>query len=268
MINVNEVKQYAEWLAKKWQSGAIFSPDQFNLVLPNVVRSLVRKYYGVPEEYQVGNPMPRIAADQTQLVRDYLGLLRPTTNITLTQGVGDLPLDYIHKSTAVYDHIEVVKVNKVLEQAQAEDCPCDDDTTMQKPASEVKNNETIIKTVPIMFLTDEMFDWSVASTTRKPTLQYPIARMVSGTGTLQRIEVAPKEIKSIRLTYYRYPKKPFWNYTTAGGFSTFNPVGSQNIELPEICAEEVVLMCLQRMGISIREPMLINWAEKQRQQGS
>ena len=37
MININEVKQYAEFLAKKWQSGAILSPDQFNLVIPNVV---------------------------------------------------------------------------------------------------------------------------------------------------------------------------------------------------------------------------------------
>ena len=43
MININEVKQYTEFLAKKWQSGAVFSPDQFNLTIPNVVRSQTLK---------------------------------------------------------------------------------------------------------------------------------------------------------------------------------------------------------------------------------
>ena len=80
--------------------------------------------------------------------------------------------------------------------------------------------------------------------------------------------MAPIDLGKIGLTYLRYPKKPFWNYTTAGGFSTYNPVGSQDIEMPEICAEEVVYMCLNRLGISIREPMLIQWAERNRQMGS
>ena len=50
MINVNEVKEYAEFLAKKWQSGGSLAPNEFNLLLPNIQRDIIRKYYGVPEE--------------------------------------------------------------------------------------------------------------------------------------------------------------------------------------------------------------------------
>lgn len=262
MININEVKQYAEFLAKKWQSGAILSPDQFNLVIPNVVRNIVRRYYGLPEQYAPGMPMPAISADETQLVRDYLSALKPTVTLTVnSNGIATLPPDYIHKSTARYLYSAMSKVSQPVSDSDCDNCDDDsDNATIQGPI--LPKNETITSPKPIVFLSDEQFDWSVNSYQRLPTKEYPIAKMVAG-----GIQFAPSNLGSVEFTYFRYPIKPVWGYTTANGFNTYNPTTSTNIELPEICAEEVVFATLQRLGISIREPMLINWADKQRQTG-
>lgn len=260
MISINEVKQYTEFLAKKWQSGAVMTPDQFNLVMPNVVRSIVRKYYGVPEQYQVNNPSPPIAMDNTQLVVDYLSAIKKTVTLPVdSQGLATVPDDYIHKSTARYLML-VTEKNVVTAPETDDDCDCEEDT-IQGPTPAKYINTTNYR--PIRFLTDDQFDAEKQSSIRKPSKKYPIAR-VKGL----KIEVAPIDLDKIELSYVRYPAKPKWNYTTAGGFATYNPVGSQDIEMPEICAEEIVYMCLNRLGISIREPMLIQWAERNRQMGS
>jgi hypothetical protein len=261
MIGINEVKQYTEFLAKKWQSGAVMTPDQFNLTIPNVVRSMVRKYYGLPEQYQINNPSPAIAMDNTQLVVDYLSAIKTTATLTVTaQGYATLPSDYIHKSTARYLMLVTEKNNPVV--AEDEDCDCDEDNvTVQGPVP--AKNITKTKYRPIRFLTDDQFDAEKQSAIREPSMKYPIARIKG-----LEIEVAPIDLGKIELTYVRYPKKPFWNYTVNQGIATYSPTGSQNIEMPEICAEEIVYMCLNRLGISIREPMLIQWAERNRQMGS
>ncbi len=271
MINVNEIKQYAEFLAKKWQSGAILAPDQFNLVLPNVVRSIVRKYYGIPEQYMAGMPMPPISADETQLVRDYLATLKETTELIVPNtGIAKLPANYIHKSRAVYLKQTTTPVNMVeLKASQPDDdCDCDDDNPTIQGAPPRKNITTTT-THPVRFRSDEQFDWDCNSSLHQPSLEYPIAKMVASGDSNQpiAIEFAPRDIGKVEFTYYRYPLTPVWGYTTAGGFATYNPATSTNVELPLICAEEVVFSCLQRLGISIREPMLINWADKQRQMG-
>lgn len=263
MININEVKQYTEFLAKKWQSGAIFTPDQFNLTIPNVVRSIVRKYYGTPEQYQVGNPMPAIGMDITQLVVDYLSALKQTTPLSVDiNGFAVLPNDYLHKSSAIYKFITTSNV--VSDTVDNDDCGCDDDGEVGTTQGAVPaKTQSVTKFRPVRFLTDDQFDAERQSAIRTPSKQYPIARIKG-----LKIEVAPVDLKSIELTYLRYPKKPVWGYTTAGGFSTYNASTSQDIEMPEVCAEEIVYMCLNRLGISIREPMLIQWAERNRQMGS
>lgn len=262
MINVNEIKQYTEFLAKKWQSGAIFTPDQFNLTIPNVVRSLVRKYYGIPEQYQVGNPMPAIAMDITQLVVDYLSALKQSMDLSVNRdGIATLPPDYIHKSRAIYKLITTSKVEADV--VENDDCGCDDDAPTGTIQGAMKpKTQSVTEYRPIRFLTDDQFDAERQSAIRVPSKKHPIAR-IKGLS----IELAPTDLKKIELTYVRYPKKPVWGYTTSGGFSLYNPATSQDIEMPEICAEEVVYMCLNRLGISIREPMLIQWAERNRQMG-
>lgn len=266
MINVNEVKQYAEFLAKKWQSGGQMSPDEFNLTLPNVVRDIVRKYYGVPEEYRVGDPQSHISYEVTQLVKDYLSALKPVVTLTVdADGFAPLPDDYLHKSALRYRYATVSKVNK-YKQAVADGVSkeCNDTNTLQVAKDKIVNSETTWKWVPVRVLTDEQFDWEGASIVRTPTKEYPIARFEAG-----KIQFMPQDLGKVDFSYIRYPLKPVWGYTVAtNGVATYDAATSVNIELPEICGSEVVMALLQKIGISIREPMLINWADKTRQMGS
>ena len=271
MIAINEVKEYCEFLAKKSQSGGAFTPKQFNLVIPNIVRDIVRKYYGVPEQYAPGMPQPLISAEITQLVRDYLSGLKPTVPLAVdSEGYAILPDDYIHKSSARYiknlvspiDPLIALKAAHVCEDG----CGCEDNggdaPTLQQGKDAPKyTSET--QTRAIRFLSDTQFDWDAQSITRKPDLDYPIARMEAG-----KIQFLPCGLHQVQFTYFRYPKTPYWNSTSANGVTTYDPVGSQDIELPTICTSEVTLACLSKLGISIREQQIVNWAERTRQQGS
>lgn len=266
MINVNEVKQYIEFLSRKSQSGGVFTPNEFNLVLPKVVFDIVRKYYGVPEEYQFGNPEPRIAADNTQLVRDYLSQLKPVVMLPVNNGFVNLPSDYIHKSSArvrdLFNH------GTDEEQLLKEECDCTGDCSCRNdvgtPTLPKKPTPIVVERYyPIAFMSDEQFNWAMNSIKRYPTKEYPIARMQPN-----QIEIAPRDISTIELSYYRYPVKPVWGYTLQLATATYNPATSTNIELPDICGTEVVLAMLNKLGISIREQQVINWSERTRQQGS
>jgi hypothetical protein len=266
MINVNEVKQYIEFLSRKSQSGGVFTPNEFNLVLPKVVFDIVRKYYGVPEEYQFGNPEPRIAADNTQLVRDYLSQLKPVVMLPVNNGFVNLPSDYIHKSSArvrdLFNH------GTDEEQLLKEECDCTGDCSCRNdvgtPTLPKKPTPIVVERYyPIAFMSDEQFNWAMNSIKRYPTKEYPIARMQPN-----QIEIAPRDISAVELSYYRYPVKPVWGYTLQSGLATYDPATSTNIELPDICGTEVVLAMLNKLGISIREQQVINWSERTRQQGS
>ena len=92
---------------------------------------------------------------------------------------------------------------------------------------------------------------------RKPTKEYPIATFLDN----DIIQFYPQDIKSVWFTYLRYPKIPFWAYTIApDGYPTYNPAGSTDIELPEMCMDELAATLLNRIGISVREQGLSNWA--------
>lgn len=266
MINVNEVKQYIEFLSRKSQSGGVFTPNEFNLVLPKVVFDIVRKYYGVPEEYQVGHPEPRIAADNTQLVRDYLSQLKPVVMLPVVNGYAPLPTDYIHKSSARVR--DLFNDGTDEEELLKNDCDCIGDCSCRNdvdtPTLPKKPTPIVVeKYYPIAFMSDEQFNWAMNSIKRYPTKEYPIARMQPN-----QIEIAPRSISSIELSYYRYPVKPVWGYTLQLGIAIYDPNTSTNIELPDICGTEVVLAMLNKLGISIREQQVINWSERTRQQGS
>lgn len=269
MILVNEVYRYIDFLAKKSQTGGTFTPDEFNLALPFVTNDMFRKYYGVPEEYQVGHPEPHIGADNTQLVRDYLSTFKAIKTEVVTNGKFPNPSDYVHKSSArVVAYVnEKVSEEALLQKACTceHDCECSNDVgtpTLQQGVS------TLTKTnrknyYPITFMSDEQFNWCLNSTKRFPSIEFPIARMQSG-----YIEIAPPAVGEVELSYYRKPIKPFWNSTSVNGQTTYNPTGSTNIELPDVCGTEFVLAMLGKLGISIREEQLINWADRTRQKGS
>lgn len=261
-INVNTLKNYVQFLAAKDVAGGYIPPDRFNEMLPIVVHKMIRKYYGVPEEYQPGMPMPRISYEITQLVTDYVSQLIETVLLNVdTFGKAIKPEDYLHLSSLSVnsnivltdEEIDDIESNKVVSKC------CETVQSKYKSSvSKVKNQWRVVTPVA------EKERWAILdSVLRQPTSQYPICVFLAD----DTIQFYPEYIKLAYMSYIRYPKKPIWGYTIVGGIPVYDPNTSVDIELPEICADELAVTILDRLGITIREPGLVEWSRYIKEKG-
>lgn len=252
-IGINTLYNYVAYLAAKDISGGFIPPDRWNEMVPILVDKMVRKYYGTPEEYQAGMPMPRIAYEITQLVTDYISQLKVETIINVpSSGKVTKPTDYLHKSSLAVSSFAIPDEQDEPDEVTA-DC-CGNETVQNKKK---KSQRTIpTRWVPVTVVSEnERWSW-ISSSLRTPTMENPIAVFLGN----DEIQFYPQDIRSVYLTYIRYPKRPVWNYNIVGGIAVYNPVGSQDIELPMICADEMAVTILDRVGITIREPGLIDYS--------
>lgn len=60
----------------------------------------------------------------------------------------------------------------------------------------------------------------------------------------------------IQLTYIRAPKKPRWGYTDTPLSAVYNPLTSQDFELPEVTHKDICFKVLSYMGIATRDAQL------------
>lgn len=263
MISVNECYLFVQDVANKFQTGADFTPDQFNRYLPIVVNEAIRKYYGKPENYRVGSPVSNINYEQTQLVRDYLQKIkvRSTPFIINKSGELKLPDNYLHYSSLDYYYYAY----KVNEPDGAVECtchstPCTCNKTTKKQhwiAGKTRNKEVIQKHAPIKVVTDDQWAPYLNDSIRKPNREYPIAKF-DGDDVLV---FAPYYLKKVYMSYLRYPKKPFWNSTESEGVAVYQASGSQDIEMPEIMMKEIAMGVLDLIGINTREEGIIQYAK-------
>lgn len=250
-IGIHTLKNYVEYLGAKDISGGFIPPARWNEMVPILVNKMVAKYYGLPEQYQVGMPQPAITYESTQAVIDYLSQLKAEKVYQVANtGRVTLPSDYLHKSSAVVTIYKNTPVNE--DDAPTADC-CYNETVQVRKQGKVKY---IQKWYPVTFVSEqERWTW-LASSLRKPTQEFPIAVFVGS----DELQFYPTDIKQAILIYIRYPKTPVWAYTINQGIPVYNPAGSQDIELPEILADEMAVTILERLGIVIREPGLVDWS--------
>jgi hypothetical protein len=254
IIGVDQLKRYIEYLAAKDISGGYIPPVDYNDSIAILTNKIVRKYFGLPEQYQPGSPIPGISWEVSQLVTDYISQLKPTKILSVDKnGIATKPSDYLHKSSIGASWITVVE--NTDNDTLAEEC-CEEGETVQ--TTKAKSTKTMydVSWIPVTVVSDnEKYSW-IGSELRKPTKQYPIAIFEDA----DKIQFYPQNIKSVKFTYIRYPKKPIWNYNIIQGQPVYTALGSQDIELPEICIDELAVTILDRIGITIREPGLVDWS--------
>lgn len=253
VININTLYNYVAYLAGKDIAGGFLPPDRWNDMVPILVNKIVRKYFGLPEEYQPGMPMPRIGYEITQVVTDYISQLKKEiTFVVPPSGKVTKPDDYLHKSSMVVSGYS----SSTSENEDAKTAECCDDETMQAPKSKRKKTTVTKQWYPVTFVSEnERWSW-LNSSLRKPTLENPIATFLGN----DEIQIYPENVKSALFTYIRYPATAKWNYTVVKGIPVYQPVGSTDVELPEICADELAVTILDRIGITIREPGVTEYA--------
>ena len=263
-ININTLKQYVEYLAAKDISGGYLPPAEFNTVVPILVNKIVRKYYGLPEEYQPGNPQPRIAYEITQLVTDYISQLKVPKYLNVNSaGQAVRPEDYMHLSSLSVTWATLVDEPEV-EIIDGNCCSVDGLKTQQKAKADREKKAYSLTWNPVTIVPEkDRWAW-LTSSLRRPTKQFPISTFLGN----DIIQFYPTSISAANLTYLRYPLTAVWGFTNINGIPTYNAGTSVNVELPDICMDELAVTVLERLGIAIREKGLIDFSRYIKQTGT
>lgn len=272
MITINSFKQLLDDLANQYQTGAGYGSDAFNRNIPVAVLDMVRSRIGLPETYKPGEPVPAIAYELAQVITDELAELKISDAVlSVSSGVALKPLDYYYPSSMWHPYQDPVLAakydigkKKPCGHIVAESCDCHN-TTTQMSVDEIRmlnitNRYNYITTQrPVQILNDAMFNQYRSNSIRKPDLKNVICRFNN-----TQIEFLPISVSKVLFTYLRYPKIAKWNFTRDPNslIDTFDPVGSQDIELPSQCTTPLLGIMLERAGIVSREVFMLQAGEK------
>lgn len=232
MVDINEVKQFVDFISNKTQSGSI-SPQEFNLAARRANYSLFKRRYGLPEEYQLGQPFPTQSYELTQKIKDDLRVFKEKQTITVdSSGKMDIPSDYVHKLAIDYRKV---------------------DNTSGEP--------TVVM-VPVETIDDDKFSERKRSSLKKPTKDYPVCNINS-----DYIEFAPADLGKVEMTYLRLPASPVWGYTTVNTMPLYDAGTSTNFEWEEMLTNDLSALILAYVGINLQDGKLENWAKEYKERG-
>lgn len=236
MIAVKDMYEFLLVLVNKPKRGSsVLSPKQFNTLIPRAVDDVFKKYYGLPESYQPGRPIPRIAYEQTQFITDaLLKQKKPPKEIPIKGGQASYPDDYIHAGSAYYTK----KTN-------------------------VSGGEPVKERVVIEFVTDNEFTNKMSDPISPPTIDYPILTFYG-----DYMEVAPSTITKMYLSYLAYPKTPLLDYTVNSDDEIEYGTGSVDIDMPKNLFNDIARSVLSYMGLNMGSAEIVNYAEMQKQRGA
>lgn len=232
-MTIDEMFKWINFVANKSQSGAI-SSDEFNLACSVINIEFFKLKVGLPEEYQIGGALARQMYQVSQKITDDIKFL--ITKYTMTRSNTDyfvLPSDYGAYSKLTYRSV----TNK--------DCLA---------VASLRSVEVV---------TDSEFSERMDNSITYPTLKRPIANYTS-----YGLEIEPKEITSVELTYLKIPTTPIRQYTmNANDESVYNPTGSVDFAYPKTTHNDICMRLLGYFGINIREEFLVQVANNFKQQG-
>ncbi len=230
MISINELKTYVDYISNKEQSGNNYSPEQFNMLVKRAIEDIQRWLIGLEAQYQPGAPLPSVAYEVTQKVKDDLRWLKSNPTLPVdANGRMVIPDDYVYVTSIIFDDIKNT------------DCG---------PESTLRSVERI---------DDDKWANRLASSIKKPTKKYPVCIFYDKDYVLYE----PKDLGRVKFTYIKLITPPFWNYyiDVTTEVPIYNPTGTIDIALPEILLNDLARMILGYMGINLREQELTQYAE-------
>ena len=98
-LTIDKVHDRLDYLIKKNRWGYT-SPEQKDICLDMAQTDLFNEYYGNPNQYKYGRPIPPVAHGQTQKLHDALIRLLWKLSLDGAGGFTALPSDYVHLDSA------------------------------------------------------------------------------------------------------------------------------------------------------------------------
>jgi hypothetical protein len=233
-VSINEIFEWVNFISDKKGSGSI-SPDEFNLACNVVSRELFNVKAGLPEEYQVGAPYARQQYQVSQKITDDIRNFVKDTTISKANGYFAYPADYAAFSSLRYSYT-----------LNSPDCGGDPISTKRLVEVVTDAEKSIREEDGILY----------------PTLEYPIA-VYKEPG----IQVLPKEITQVLLTYLRFPVVPVFGYTVSQDEYVYNPTTSTQVDFPATLHPEFAVRICKYLAINIREDELYAMVEQRLAKG-
>jgi hypothetical protein len=193
---------------------------------------------GLPEDYQVGQPLSRQYLDGTQRLTDETRFLK---------------VDLMDQNLAA----------QTGEPFQTYDYPSDYFSIVSLLYNYQRNIDGVATVIPeqVEILTMDQVDARLGNWTKKPSVTNPIAVMTSST-----IRFYPVEIGVADISYIRYPTDPEFDYVVGAGFIT-DGGSSVQYEWPKHLHMDLTRMILSYIGMNMREQQLEQYAEQHKAQG-
>ena len=216
-MNLGQILDYVNFILNKHQSGNTLNADEFNLCLQYANVEYFRVLVGLPEQYQPGVAIPKIAAEQTEKIASALRLVNVwlgapgTTQLPTQKGLAKLPTDYVQYTGIMY----------------------------QNPKGEYKQVEV---------LGDQFIADRLQSKLKAPSLKYPIAHIYGS-----HILIYPNTISKVHFKYYRLPIKPFYAVTVQDDVEVYDPSKSTQLEWPEVEINNIVPFILEYAASNLRD---------------
>lgn len=240
-MNLGQIFKLVDYLANKDQTGDTITPDQFSdVILPAINIMFFKKKYGLPEDYQPGQPLPRQAWQITKKISDDLRNFKVPQPAWLvdSNGRANIPSDYVHSSVISKTYIPYQGANP--------------------------------QTTEVEELTDSQAAARLSNSIVGPSIKNPFCVFFK-----TYIQFYPTNLQSVNFVYLRLPKTPFFDYIIVNDEYVFLPAGrfhngsvlppgtpSRTVELewPEETHIDFTNRILEYVGINLREGDLLNYA--------
>ena len=173
-MNLQDIFNYINFIINKEMSGKFISPNEFTLLLQNNSFKYFKKFYDVPEEYQVGAPLSRIQWELTTTAKKKLQRFQVTRSTTNGNALAFDPLGF----SSIPDDVFYI---------------------------DYFNNDTGVG----RFIKAHVFDSVRTNPITMPTKKYPV-----GTIKSNRLQFNPVPDDTFEFHYLRYPEVPFYDFYT------------------------------------------------------
>lgn len=239
MVRIDTVYELVKFITNKELSGNTMTIEQFNRLCEMVNIDILKERYGLPQQYQPGQPMPQMTYEATQKLMDDLRHLKVRTGVDVPAisidqwGRAIIPSNYLHLSSARFNRV----VNN--------DC----ENSTYKPTA-------------IELLTDAQIADRTGNSVTMPTEKHPCMAIFNN-----YFQFYPISVKRVELTYLRLPLTPLYNSEIVNDEEIYVEVGSIHFEYPQDLLSTIVKKILSYVNVNLEKFEVVNYAEMKDKQG-
>lgn len=236
-MTLMEIYDFIKFVGNKDFNGNFYTPAQFNSSIQVANLDYFKSRHGLPEEYQPGQPIPRVHPEVTQKIIDDLREFKEhVIDQVVSTGYFDIPADYIHYDDISYNYTRNI-----------------DGTPTALPR-------------PVEMLTERKLSDRMGNYIKRPTTKNPVG-VIRADDTNQRIYIFPDTINAVDFHYYRMPVKPVFDYTIVSDELVYAPGTSTEFEWHENTHMDLIRILFSYLGINLRSQEIVQYAEMQKAKG-